>query len=90
MTTKSILDAKELNEHFSQGWSFVSAVPFGVSVSEGGETEHGSALAALLIIIEKHSEDKSAQQQQSTPKQEQQPDESWRYSTFGDNADNGM
>jgi|GEM_PF-1520920 len=47
------LDTTELNTYLSQGWRFVSAAPFGVSVSEGGETTSEAALAAILVIIEK-------------------------------------
>ena len=49
----SSLDATELNKHLSEGWRFLSASPFGVSVAEGGETTSGASFAAILIIIEK-------------------------------------
>lgn len=49
----SPISCEELNKHLSEGWNFVSASPFGVGVSEGGETNCGSAIAALLVVIEK-------------------------------------
>ena len=47
------LDATELNDHFSDGWRFVSATPFGCSVSDTGKDENSSLAAAIIVIIEK-------------------------------------
>ena len=46
------LDTTELNKHFADGWRFVSAAPFGVSVSQGGHASDHTHRAAILIIIE--------------------------------------
>ncbi len=47
------LDAKELNQHLSDGWKFVSAAPFGCSVSDTGENQNSSLAAAILVILER-------------------------------------
>jgi hypothetical protein len=47
------LSSDDLNKYLADGWRFVSATPFGVAAAEGGETNAGSAYAAMLVIIEK-------------------------------------
>jgi len=47
------LDATALNSHLAAGWRFITAVPFGVSVSCCGDGNGDSAFAAILVIIEK-------------------------------------
>jgi hypothetical protein len=42
---------KELNEHLSQGWKFVSASPFGCTTSHIKENST-TILAAILVIVE--------------------------------------
>ena len=50
------LSSKELNDYLYEGWRVVSATPFGVSVSSGGQGNFQPFGAAILVIIEQDKE----------------------------------
>lgn len=53
MTNVNPIESSELNKHFSDGWKFISAAPFGVA-SAGQNAGCGvDSFAAILVIIEK-------------------------------------